>query len=123
MRIAVTLSGSAPAVAIRSNVSFRLRPASTRIRVSPAETSAQLPALEDARTVMETMAPKSSLRLMITADTQNVSEYPSSRMGPIRYFPFEEALGMVLQHLLLLGLKVRIRRGMLLSELRPLLLR
>jgi hypothetical protein len=54
--MAVIESGSTPRVFSRSKVSLRLKPASIRRRVRPVATRAQFPELEEARTVMETMA-------------------------------------------------------------------
>ena len=55
MRIALRDSG-ATSEGSRLNVSLQLRPASMRTRVRLVETSAELPALELARTVRETIA-------------------------------------------------------------------
>jgi len=55
MRMAVMDPG-ATSEGSRLKVSFELRPASMRTRVRPVETSAELPALELARTVRETIA-------------------------------------------------------------------
>lgn len=55
IRMALREAGSTSKALSRSNVSLRLKPASTRRRVRPEQIRVQLPELEDARTVTETI--------------------------------------------------------------------
>ena len=72
MRIAFSESGSTPSAVRRSKVSLRLKPASTSRRVLEVAIRVELPALDEAKTVTETMAKR-----LLERKREYSGEYPT----------------------------------------------